>query len=174
MTQSRRSSRIPTKKVPWEEREVLPLSAAIKKPKKSAIQVLETRAASPNAPPVIHELVDTPQVDFTPPIRVANECFQVLWPERDPLSLFLAFFGGFKSLSVVCDATNAHAESYVSNDDSTPNARQWTTLRPIELLHWLGGLFYMANHPEPNREAYWERSELGGIHNLGAIMAEVR
>lgn len=68
MTQPTRFGRIPTKKVPWEEREVLPLSILGKKSEKNHVQVLETRAASPNAPPVIHELVNEPQVDYTPPI----------------------------------------------------------------------------------------------------------
>ena len=39
-------------------------------------EVLETRAASPNAPPVIHELANALPVDFTPSIKVANECFK--------------------------------------------------------------------------------------------------
>jgi hypothetical protein len=174
MTQPTRSGRIPTKKVPWEGQTVLPPSAAVKKTKKSHVEVLETRAASPNAPPVIHELANALPVDFTPSIKVANECFKVLWKARDPLSLFLSFFGGFESLSVVCAATNAHAEFQVSTDDSALNSRGWTTLRPIELLHWLGVLFYMANHTEQNRKAYWERSELGSTHHLGEIMSEVR
>jgi hypothetical protein len=75
---------------------------------------------------------------------------------------------------VVCAATNAYAEKQVSADDLLPNSRPWTTLRPIELLHWLGGLFYMANHTERNRKAYWERLELGNAHQLGQIMTEVR
>ena len=136
--------------------------------------MLETRAASPSAPPVIHQLANEPYAPFTPSIQVINECFQVLLKAQDPLSLFLTFFGGFESLSVVCAATNAHAEKRASADNSAPNARLWTTLRPIELLHWLGGLFYMANHTERNRKAYWERSELGNAHQLGQIMTEVR
>jgi hypothetical protein len=138
------------------------------------VEVLETRAASPNAPPVIHEVVNAPPVDFTPPIQVPNDCFKVLWKAQDPLSLFLTVFGGFESLSVICAATNARAESQVSADNSIPQARGWTTLHPIELLHWFGGLFYMANHTERNRKAYWEVSELGSSHYLGAIMPERR
>ena len=174
MTQPTRSGRVPTKKVPWEEREILPLAAATKKSKKRHVQVLETRAASPNAPPVIHQLVNEPHAPFTPRIQVVNECFEVLSKAQDPLSLFLTFFGGFESLSVVCAATNDYAEMRVSADDLAPNSRPWTTLRPIELLHWLGVLFYMANHTERNRKAYWERSELGNAHQLGEIMSEVR
>ena len=68
MTQPTRSGRIPTKKVPWEEREIPPLAIAAKKSKKKEVQVLETRAASPNAPPVIYELVDAPPIDYSPPI----------------------------------------------------------------------------------------------------------
>lgn len=102
------------------------------------------------------------------------ECFEVSLAERDPLSLFLAFFGGFRSLQVICNATNAHAENWAAKANSDPYARKWITLRPIELLHWLGGLFYMANHTEVNRKAYWEVSELGNPHHLGDIMTEVR
>jgi hypothetical protein len=154
MTQPTRSGRIPTKKVPWEEREVLSLATAVKKSKKKEVQVLETRAASPSAPPVIQELVDAPPTDYTPPIQVGNECFKVLRDERDPLSLFMYFLGGFESLSVVCNATNERAEKSRGDNNSEPNARPWTTLRPIELLQWLGGLFYMANHAESNRKTY--------------------
>ena len=75
---------------------------------------------------------------------------------------------------MICKATNACAESQVSAANSAPQARPWTTLRPIEPLHWLGGLFYMANHTEANRKAYWEISELGNAHHLGVIMTEVR
>jgi hypothetical protein len=123
MTQPTRSGRIPTKKVPWEEREILPLAVATKKSKKKEVQVLETRAASPNTPPVVHELVDAPPTDYTPLIRVANECFKVLRDERDPLSLFMYFLGGFESLSVVCNATNKRAEKHRADDDSALNAR---------------------------------------------------
>jgi hypothetical protein len=85
--------------------------------------VLETRAASPNAPPVVHELVDAPLTDYAPLIRVVNECFKVLRDERDPLSLFMYFLGGFKLLSVVCNATNERAEKHRAEDNSALNAR---------------------------------------------------
>lgn len=174
MAQPTRFGRIPTKKVAWEEREILPVIATTKKRKKNDVQVLETRAASPSAPAVIHQLASEPYALFTPPIRVANEPFQVRIKARDPLSLFIYFFGGFEALSVVCAATNADAEKSRNAAKSGETPRPWTTLRPIELLHWLGGLFYMANHAEPNRKAYWERSELGNSHRLGQIMTEVR
>jgi hypothetical protein len=70
------------------------------------------------------------------------------------LSLFMYFLGGFESLSVVCNATNERAEKYRAEDNSVPNARPWSTLSLIELLRWLGGLFYMASHAEPNRKTY--------------------
>jgi hypothetical protein len=164
MTQPTRFGRIPTKKVPWEEREILPIIGNTKKSAKNHLQVLETRAASLHALRVIHELVDEPHAPFTPSIRVANEPYQVRIKARDPLSLFLYFLGGFEALSVVYNATNTDAEIQRAKVDSDKTPRLWTTLRPIELLHWLGGLFYMANHAEPNRKTYWERSELGNAH----------
>jgi hypothetical protein len=174
MTQTTRSGRVPTKKVPWEEREILPVIAATKKSEKSHVQVLETRAASLNAPPVIHELASEPHAPFTPPIRVANEPFQVRIEARDPLSLFMCFLSGFEALSVVCAATNADAEKSRAAAKSNQTPRPWETLRPIELLHWLGGLFYMANHTEHNRKAYWESSEPGNTHQVSRIMTETR
>jgi hypothetical protein len=174
MTQPTRFGRVPTKKVPWEEREILPLATAAKKSQKNEVQVLETRAASPHAPPIIHELANEPHAPFTPSIRVDNEPFKVRIDSRDPLSLFMYFFGGFEALSVVCNATNADAEKpwRPAKSDETP--RPWKTLRPIELLHWLGGLIYMANHTERNRKAYWECSELGNAHQIGQIISETR
>lgn len=174
MTQPTRFGRIPTKKVPWEERKILPLADTAKRSKKNDVQVLETRAASPHAPPVIHELANEPHAPFTPSIRVGNELYNVLIEARDPLSLFMYFFGGFEALSVVCTATNADAEKCVAGQKSDETPRRWTTLRPIELLHWLGGLFYMVNHTEPNRKAYWERSELRNAHQISQIMTETR
>jgi hypothetical protein len=123
MTQPTRSGRVPTKKVPWEEREILPLAAATKKSKIRHVQVLETRAARPNAPPVIHQLVNEPHAPFTPRIQVVNKCFKVLSKAQGPLSLFLTFFGGFESLSVVCAASNNYTEMRVSADDLALNSR---------------------------------------------------
>jgi hypothetical protein len=66
----------------------------LQKTKKKQVHVLETRAATPNAPPVILQSVNEPYAPFTPPIQVINECFEVSLKAQDPLSLFLAFFGG--------------------------------------------------------------------------------
>lgn len=115
-----------------------------------------------------------PQVDFTPPIIVVDEPFQVLWEEQDPLSLFLRFFGGLESLEAVSVATNARAERDFSASIQAPNPRPWKPVQPTELLHYLGVLFYMANHYEANRKAYWDTSEEGPGHHLGQYVAETR
>lgn len=44
MTQPTRSGRVPTKEVPWEEREILPLSIITRKSREDEVQILETRA----------------------------------------------------------------------------------------------------------------------------------
>ena len=73
--------------------------------------MLETRPTSPNAPPMIQQLAAEPQPVFSPPIQVANKPFQLQWIERDPLSLFLRFLGGFNCLKIICAAINARTES---------------------------------------------------------------
>jgi len=103
MTQPTRFGRIPRQKIFFDEREVLNPSEKQEKDEKSHVQVLETQAASPHAPPVVHELVDRLQIDYTPPIQVQNDPFEVLCNERDPLSLFMRFFGGFECLGLVCE-----------------------------------------------------------------------
>ena len=168
MAQPTRSGRVPRRKVIWEASEILDSTTNVKKSKNSKVQVLETRPASPSAPPVIHQLAAEPQVDFNPPIQVANKPFNIQWIERDPLSLFLRFFGGLTCLEIVCAATNARAETQLSG---TPQARQWIPVQPIDLLRWLGLLFYMANHIEPSRKVYWQVSGLGIGHNLGRWMS---
>ena len=120
MTQPTRFGRIPRQKIFFDEREVLRPSEKLKKSNENHVQVLETRAASPNAPPVVHELASQQQIDYTPPIQVQNEPFKVLCNERDPLSLFIRFLGGFECLSMVCEATNAYAECYVSTENRGP------------------------------------------------------
>jgi hypothetical protein len=92
MAQPTRFGRIPRQKIVWEASQVLHPSVNVKKAKKSKVQVLETRPASPGAPPVIHQLAAEQQVDFIPPIQVASEPFKILWIEREPLHLFLRFF----------------------------------------------------------------------------------
>ena len=132
MAQPTRFGRIPRQKIIWEASQVLPPSTAVKKSKKKQVQVLETRAATPNAPPVVHELASEPQVDFTPPIQVESEPFQLQWIEREPLSLFLRFFGGLESLEIVCAATNSRAESEVP---ATPHPRPWSPIHVTKLLY---------------------------------------
>lgn len=171
MAQPTRFGRLPRQKIIWEASQVLPLSAIVKKIKKSKVQVLETRPASPSAPAVIHQLATEPQVDFIPPIQVASEPFDIRWIECDPLSLFLRFFGGFTCLEIVCAATNVRAESQASTN---PQARPWNPVQPIDLLRWLGLLFHMANHIEHNRQVYWQVSERGTGHNLGRWMSRIR
>ena len=143
---------LPMRKVLWVGSNLIVNTKNVKKCKNYKVQVLETRPASPSAPTVIHQLAAEPQVNFTPPIQVTSEPFQIQWIERDPLSLFLRLFGGFECLGLVCAATNARAESQVSTG---PEARPWIPVQPIELLRWLGLLFYMANHIEASRKAYW-------------------
>ena len=171
MAQPTRFGRIPRRKVIWEQSEILDSSVKIKKGQKNHVQVLETRPTSPNAPAVLHELANEPQVDFNPPIQVASEPFQVRWIERDPLNLFLRFIGGFECLAIICAATNAYAES---QDIQTPQSRSWTPIQLINILRWLGILFYMANHIEPNRQAYWQVLEYGTTHHLGRYMSRIR
>ena len=122
MAQPTRFGMIPRRKVIWEASQILDNTTTVKKGKNNKVQVLETRPASPSAPTVIHQLAAEPQVNFTPPIQVTSEPFQIQWIERDPLSLFLRLFGGFECLGLVCAATNARAESQVS---SGPEARPW-------------------------------------------------
>lgn len=54
MTQPTRFSRIPTKKVLWEEQEVLPHSAHVKKAVKDHVVIPLNRAVSLNALPLIY------------------------------------------------------------------------------------------------------------------------
>ena len=56
MTQPTRFGRIPIQKVFFDEREILSLSEKPEKFNKRHVEVLETRVASENAPPVVHEL----------------------------------------------------------------------------------------------------------------------
>lgn len=57
---------------------------------------------------------------------------------------------------------------------ATPQARVWQPVQPIDILRWLGILFYMANHLEPNRQSYWQVSEQGTGHHLGQWMSRIR
>jgi hypothetical protein len=115
-----RFGRVPRQKIIWEASQILPPTAKVKRSKRSHVQVLETRPASPSAPPVVHELAAEPQPNFIPPIPVENEPFQIQWIEQEPITLFLQFFGGFASLEIVCAAANVRAESqvFVVNYDS--------------------------------------------------------
>jgi hypothetical protein len=54
MAQPPRSGRIPTIKVPWEERESIARHPHVKKTEKKEVVVPQKRAASLNAPPLIH------------------------------------------------------------------------------------------------------------------------
>lgn len=171
MAQPTRFGRVPRQKIVWEASEVLPSSTNVKRSKRNHVQVLETRAASPNAPAVVHQLVNEPQVDFSPPIQVPNDSFQVLLKEQDPLSLFLRFFGGSESLDIICAATNEYARNHEST--SGPG-REWKPVHPTEFLQWLGCFFYMANHGERNRDAYWQVSDDGTGHHMGHKMAKTR
>ena len=110
MTQPTRFGRIPRQKLFFDERQILEHSNKPEKAHENHVQVLETRPASPSAPEVVHQLAREPQVDYTPPIDVQNEPFKVLCDERDPLGLFMRFFGGFECLALVCEATNKYAE----------------------------------------------------------------
>jgi hypothetical protein len=56
-------------------------------------------------------------------------------------------------------ATNARAETQYSATIQTPHLRPWSPVHPTEVLYWLSVLFYMANHTERSREAYWQESE---------------
>jgi hypothetical protein len=123
MAQPTRFGRIPTKNNTMGRTRNSPFSYRCKKkPKKTDVQVLETRAASPHAPPVIHELANEPHAPFTLPIRVGNEPFKVHIKAQDPLSLFMYFFGGFEALSVVCAAINTDTEKSrrTVNSNETP------------------------------------------------------
>ena len=59
-------------------------------------------------------------------------------------------------------------------DIQTPYSRPWTPVQPIDILRWLGILFDMANHIEPNRQAYWQVLEYGTTHHPGRYMSRVR
>ena len=174
MTQPTRFGRIPRRKLFFDEREILEYSNEPEKAYENYVQVLETRAASENAPEVVHELASEPQVDYTPPINVQNEPFQVLCKERDPLSLLLLFLGGFNCLSLIYEATNAYAERQVSTTNRGPHSRPWHPIQPIELLRWLGILFYMADHIEPNRINHWQVSKYQKRSPIAEIMSRVR
>ena len=79
---------------------------------------------------------------------------------------FYDFLADLTCLEIVCAATNARAETQVSG---TPQARPWIPVQPIELLRWLGLLFYMANHIEASRKAYWQVSGQGTRSQLRSL-----
>jgi hypothetical protein len=45
------------------------------------------------------------------------------------------------------------------------NTRKWHDVTRQKILRYIGLLFYMGRHIEPDRESYWKNSALG--HNLG-------
>src|SRR4051812_15295368 len=106
MAQPTRFGRIPTKKIPWEERETTALHTHEKKTAKKEVVLPEKRAASLNAPLIIHQLAYEPLALFTPPILLDESPFIAHWIEREPLHLFLRFLGGMQSLIEICEATN--------------------------------------------------------------------
>lgn len=174
MAQPTRFGRVPTKKVPWEERELFALAPHVKKPSKKEVVIPPKRAASPNAPPLMHQLVCEPPATFTPPILLDESPFRPLWIERKPMQLFICFLGGMQSLIMICEATNVYAEQQVTKQNSCKKPRPWVPLSPTELITWLGGLIYMGIHKESNREAFWNRSFSESTHNLGRWMSETR
>jgi hypothetical protein len=174
MAQPTRFGRIPTKKIPWEERESLAHAAPAKKTAKNDLVVPPKRAASPNAPPLIHELAREPPAAFAPPILLDESPFLVHWIERLPMQLFIRFLGGMQSLIMICEATNVYADRQLAKPTSAKEPRPWSPLSPTEFITWLGGLIYMANHIEPNREAFWNHSFNESVHNLGRWMSKTR
>jgi hypothetical protein len=77
MAQATRFGRIPRQKIIWEQSQVLNPSGIAKKAKKGKVQVLETRPASPNAPPILQQLAAEPQPVFSPPRQVSSEPFDI-------------------------------------------------------------------------------------------------
>jgi len=154
MTQPTRFGRIPIQKVFFDERDILSLSEKPEKFNKSHVEVLETRAASENAPPVVHELASQQPTAYSPPIQVDSRPFKVLCKAQDSMSLFMTFLGGIECLRIICIATNEYAAYQVSTTEQGSHPRPWTPLDPAELIRWLGILFYIAVHGEINRQEY--------------------
>jgi len=171
MAQPTRSGRIPKRKIVWEASTGPHLPQSTKKRQKKDVQVLEIAAASKEAPAAVHAAVEQQPTHFTPPIRVQNESFKVLWDEKEPIDLFLRFLGGPEALNAICVATNERASSHVPRPK---NARLWTPLDHASFCHWLAVVIYMARHPEKATKSYWECLTPGKGHHLGHWMGDNR
>jgi hypothetical protein len=123
-----------------------------KKAKKNALEPPITRPAVEPASSAVKTLLNQPQPQFTPPIRVEFKSFEVLWIERDPFSLFIKFLGE-GSLFAIIAATNARVRSDMGLDPQF--ARMWHELTRGEFLCWLGLLFYMGFQARKRRCDYW-------------------
>lgn len=118
------------------------------------------READAFVPIIVEQLPIDPETikhalpEFSPPLRVPYKAMRSTLSVEDPLSLFLALFGGEESLQLIVDATNAKADAFTPTTPS-PRPRPWKPLTCSELVVWIGSLFYMGRHQEPNREYYW-------------------
>jgi hypothetical protein len=129
---------------------------------------LKAVKVEPAIGPTIGELISAPLPQYIPPINVPLVPFQAQLPRQGPLSLFLSFLGE-PALRTVVENTNSYARNWRSKP-LQKRARPWHDLSRNELLRWIGLLFYMGRHTEPQRTDYWRVSG----HNLGRYMGMSR
>jgi hypothetical protein len=131
--------------------------------KKRRTNALEPVPVEP-LPKLLHQASKDPLPTFQPPFRIDYEAFQSPFDQRSPLNTFLLFF-----TIAVLDCVVENTNSYASNWRPQPlqkYCRTWYPLTRHELLRYIGLLFYMGRHSEPNRDDYWKVSS----HNLGRYM----
>src|ERR1700761_5479747 len=145
MSQIRRTSRVSKRKVIWEQSTILPDTIHPKKTKKKHVETLETAAATQPVPREVQEALDQSIIDFTPPVQVGDDLFEVLWKEQEPIDLFIKFLGGEQALDTIILATNERANA---TNPRQENSRPWEPLTRTTLLKWLRTLFFMGIHKE--------------------------
>jgi Transposase IS4 len=129
---------------------------------------LKAIKVEPAMGPTISELITAPLPQYIPPINVLLVPFQAQLPRQDPLSLFLSLLGE-PALRIVVESINSYARNWRSKP-LQKGARLWHDLSRNEFLRWIGLLFYMGRHTEPQRTDYW----LVSGHNLGRYMGMSR